>query len=80
MFLRKMNSAQQGSTNVFILPADIALPATVPQPCTLRHLVTNYLDINSIPRRSLFKLLWHFTEDEMEKEKFEEFTSAEGQV
>ena len=61
--------------------ADIALPSDLPRPCTVRHLVTHYLDFQSIPRRSFFELLSYFaTESELEREKLEEFTTAEGQV
>ena len=51
----------------------------LPQPCTMRFAVKHYLDIQSIPKRYFFELLSHFTTDEMEKEKFIEFTTAEGQ-
>jgi len=59
--------------------AEIPLPQGLPNPCTLRYLATHYLAITSIPRRYFFQLLSHFTNDELEKEKFEEFTTAEGQ-
>ena len=51
----------------------------LPQPCTMRFAVRHYLDIQSIPKRYFFELLSHFTTDELEKEKFIEFTTAEGQ-
>ncbi|KAJ8300702.1 hypothetical protein KUTeg_022221 [Tegillarca granosa] len=41
--------------------------------------VENYLDINSVPRRSFFELMCLFSEDELEKEKLKEFCTAEGQ-
>ncbi|XP_033122556.1 NADPH-dependent diflavin oxidoreductase 1-like [Anneissia japonica] len=47
--------------------------------CFLRQLVERYLDINSIPRRSFFEILATFSDDEMEKEKLQEFSSAQGQ-
>merc|ERR1719193_2106290 len=57
------------------------LPPTsiIPQPCSIRHAVTHYFDIQSIPKRYFFELLSHFTTDELEKEKFIEFNTAEGQ-
>ncbi|KAK3088044.1 hypothetical protein FSP39_013874 [Pinctada imbricata] len=58
---------------------DIPLPLCLPSPCTVSYLVTHYLDINSVPRRSFFELLAQFSEDELEKEKLEEFCTAEGQ-
>ena len=47
---------------------------------TLRTIFTRYLDIAAIPRRSFFMLLRKFTEDELEKEKLDEFLSVEGAV
>lgn len=49
---------------------------------TLRTLITHHLDIQSIPRRSFFALLFHFvdelTEDgQREKEKLHEFTKLD---
>jgi sulfite reductase alpha subunit-like flavoprotein len=41
---------------------------------TLRSLLTHYLDITSIPRRSFFSLIAHFTNDDMHKERLLEFT------
>ncbi|XP_066466654.1 NADPH-dependent diflavin oxidoreductase 1 isoform X1 [Tiliqua scincoides] len=55
------------------------LPAHLPQPCTVRHLVTHYLDITCIPRRSFFELLSCFSPNELEREKLQEFSSAQGQ-
>ena len=40
----------------------------------------HYLDIQGVPRRYFFELLSHFTTSELEKEKLQEFCSAEGQV
>nr|XP_013809939.1 PREDICTED: NADPH-dependent diflavin oxidoreductase 1 isoform X3 [Apteryx mantelli mantelli] len=56
-----------------------ALPALLPQPCTIRHLVTHYLDISCVPRRSFFELLSSFSPNELEREKLQEFSSAQGQ-
>ena len=47
---------------------------------TLRELFRNTLDLTAVPRKSCFELLRHLTDDPMEKEKFEEFCSPEGQV
>ncbi|CAG2236503.1 Sulfite reductase [NADPH] flavoprotein alpha-component,NADPH-dependent diflavin oxidoreductase 1 [Mytilus edulis] len=58
---------------------DIGLPDTLPQPCSVQYLVQHYLDINSVPRRSFFELLSYFADNELEKEKLEEFCTAEGQ-
>lgn len=56
-----------------------AVPARLPQPCTVRHLVENYLDIAAVPRRSFFELLSTFATNELEREKLLEFSSAAGQ-
>ncbi|XP_074640456.1 NADPH-dependent diflavin oxidoreductase 1-like [Tubulanus polymorphus] len=58
---------------------DFSIPASLPQPCTMRYLVESYLDINSIPRRYFFELLAFFTDSELEEEKLREFASTEGQ-
>ncbi|NWR48887.1 NDOR1 oxidoreductase, partial [Regulus satrapa] len=55
------------------------LPPLLPQPCTIQYLVTHYLDISCVPRRSFFELLAYFSTDELEREKLQEFSSAQGQ-
>ncbi|XP_058380593.1 NADPH-dependent diflavin oxidoreductase 1 isoform X4 [Diceros bicornis minor] len=54
-------------------------PARLPQPCSVRHLVSRYLDIASVPRRSFFELLACLSPHELEREKLLEFSSAQGQ-
>lgn len=46
-------------------------------PITLRTLLTNHLDIMSIPRRSFFAQLAHFTNDDYHRERLLEFTNPE---
>lgn len=41
--------------------------------------MTHYLDIACIPRRSFFELLSWFSPNELEREKLQEFSSAQGQ-
>ena len=66
---------------IFVLELkDVSLPASLPQPCSVGELVRGYLDIGSIPRRSFFEMLSHFAEDELEREKLQEFCTPEGQV
>ncbi|MFT7817556.1 NADPH-dependent diflavin oxidoreductase 1 isoform X2 [Arapaima gigas] len=55
------------------------VPAHLPQPCTIRHLVESFLDISGVPRRSFFELLASFATNELEAEKLAEFSSAQGQ-
>uniref|UniRef100_A0A8P4G019 NADPH-dependent diflavin oxidoreductase 1 n=2 Tax=Dicentrarchus labrax TaxID=13489 RepID=A0A8P4G019_DICLA len=56
-----------------------AVPARLPQPCTVRHLMESYLDISAVPRRSFFELLSTFATNELERDKLVEFSSAAGQ-
>lgn len=58
---------------------DIPLPTTLPDVCTVEYLLQHYMDINSVPRRSFFELLVYFADNELEKEKLEDFCTAEGQ-
>ena len=44
---------------------------------TLRDLLTRHLDINSIPRRSFFGVIAHFTKDEFQRNRLEEFSNTE---
>ena len=44
---------------------------------TLRELLTNHLDIMSIPRRSFFAHLLHYTNDSFHRERLQEFTNPE---
>ncbi|EEP79454.1 conserved hypothetical protein [Uncinocarpus reesii 1704] len=67
-------------------PRDPSSPSSMPPPTpflqdnpgfTLRELLTNYLDIMAIPRRSFFSQVAHFTTDAMHKERLLEFTNPE---
>lgn len=58
---------------------DIPVPNVFSYPCTVRQCVKTYFDFMSIPRRSFFEFLYHFSKDELEKEKLMEFTTALGQ-
>uniref|UniRef100_A0A3P9HZ33 NADPH-dependent diflavin oxidoreductase 1 n=1 Tax=Oryzias latipes TaxID=8090 RepID=A0A3P9HZ33_ORYLA len=55
------------------------VPARLPRPCSVQHLVESYLDIAAVPRRSFFELLATFATDELERDKLVEFSSAAGQ-
>ncbi|KAJ7242750.1 riboflavin synthase domain-like protein [Mycena haematopus] len=57
---------------------DQSLPEHLPEVVTPRALFTQYLDFNAVPRRSFFGYLRHFTIDELEREKLDEFLSREG--
>ncbi|RNA25256.1 NADPH-dependent diflavin oxidoreductase 1 [Brachionus plicatilis] len=46
---------------------------------TIGDLVFNYLDLNSIPKQSFFEVFFQISQNELEKEKLEEFLTPEGQ-
>jgi sulfite reductase alpha subunit-like flavoprotein len=52
-------------------------PIPLDVPLTLRKLLTNHLDIMSIPRRSFFAQLAHYTTDEFHMERLKEFTDPQ---
>nr|XP_019612380.1 PREDICTED: NADPH-dependent diflavin oxidoreductase 1 isoform X1 [Rhinolophus sinicus] len=58
---------------------DVPCPTRLPQPCSVRHLVSQYLDIVSVPRRSFFELLACLSPSELERDKLLELSSAAGQ-
>ncbi|XP_014683637.2 NADPH-dependent diflavin oxidoreductase 1 isoform X1 [Equus asinus] len=57
----------------------VPCPVQLPQPCSVRRLVSQYLDITSVPRRSFFELLACLSPHKLEREKLLEFSSAQGQ-
>ncbi|XP_011368194.1 NADPH-dependent diflavin oxidoreductase 1 isoform X1 [Pteropus vampyrus] len=58
---------------------DVSCPERLPQPCSVRHLVSQYLDIASVPRRSFFELLACLSPHELERDKLLELSSPAGQ-
>ncbi|KAF6327729.1 NADPH dependent diflavin oxidoreductase 1 [Rhinolophus ferrumequinum] len=58
---------------------DVPCPTRLPQPCSVRHLVSQYLDIVGVPRRSFFELLACLSPSELERDKLLELSSAAGQ-
>ncbi|XP_047625007.1 NADPH-dependent diflavin oxidoreductase 1 isoform X4 [Phacochoerus africanus] len=57
----------------------VPCPERLPQPCSVRRLVSQYLDISSVPRRSFFELLACLSPHELERDKLLELSSARGQ-
>ncbi|WEW56552.1 NAPDH-dependent diflavin reductase [Emydomyces testavorans] len=73
-------------TPLCFVPGSPSLSSSSPPPIpfllnspgfTLRELLTNYLDIMAIPRRSFFSQVAHFTNDMMHKERLLEFTNPD---
>ncbi|XP_054714352.1 NADPH-dependent diflavin oxidoreductase 1-like [Uloborus diversus] len=78
-FLSLINVPQE--SKFILVPRDptIPLPKISPYPCTVRECATSYFDFLSVPRRSFFDIFYHFSKDELEKEKLKEFTTPAGQ-
>jgi sulfite reductase alpha subunit-like flavoprotein len=85
-FLSTMGWTTVADTPLRFVPSSPRTPPTVRLPIphlssdstfTLRELLTNHLDIISIPRRSFFAQLAHYTSDEFHKERLLEFTNPE---
>jgi sulfite reductase alpha subunit-like flavoprotein len=53
------------------------IPPSATTTLTLRKLLTNHLDILSIPRRSFFSHLAHFTSDPFQRDRLLEFTDPQ---
>lgn len=62
------------STSYPLLP--IFRPTARPY-MTLRTLLTNHVDLMAIPRRSFFTKIAHFTQDQTQKDRLQEFTNPE---
>nr|XP_054769944.1 NADPH-dependent diflavin oxidoreductase 1-like [Lytechinus pictus] len=80
-FLEHMNLDSDQMITISQNDPDVPLPPSwlLPPTCSVRYLATHYLDINSIPRRSFFEMLAHHARNDLEREKFQEFDTAEGQ-
>lgn len=60
-----------------ILRSSPPLDVSNDQMLSLRYLLTNYLDITAIPRRSFFSMIAHFTSDAFHKDRLLEFTDPD---
>jgi sulfite reductase alpha subunit-like flavoprotein len=85
-FLTLMNWTSIADTPVQFTPSNISIDRQVYPPppvshllsypkLTLRSLLTHYLDITSIPRRSFFSVIAHFTNNAVHKERLLEFAN-----
>ena len=45
----------------------------LPKPCSLETLITEYMDIQSVPKRSFFDLLYRFSQSDLERQKLKDF-------
>lgn len=62
-----------------VLEKEIKLPIVLKQKLTLRQIAQQYWDLNCKPKRSTMHTLALISENELEKEKLFEFTTAAGQ-
>lgn len=78
--LKRMGWEDAADVTYSISPSnpDWPLPTEFPATATIRQLLTKHLDICSVPRRSFFENIRHFTSDEREKEKLDDFCTKEG--
>ncbi|KAF5296664.1 hypothetical protein FQR65_LT10204 [Abscondita terminalis] len=58
---------------------DVPVPAPLQNAVTFQQLCEEYFDLNAVPRRHFFQILSLLTDNEIEKEKLQEFATAEGQ-
>ncbi|XP_034952313.1 NADPH-dependent diflavin oxidoreductase 1 [Chelonus insularis] len=58
---------------------EIILPHVLKKPITLEQLAEQYWDLSYKPRRSTMKILASISDNNIEREKFIEFTTTEGQ-
>ncbi|XP_057323905.1 NADPH-dependent diflavin oxidoreductase 1 [Microplitis mediator] len=95
IYLRPQNSSQQVDNffnllNKYNIPLDrntiikfkkkeIKLPYILQEPVTLEQLAKQYWDLNYKPRRSTIHLLASISDNQLEKDKFIEFTTSAGQ-
>ena len=70
------NIADEPFKVTHIIPEQ-SIPPRMPHTVTLRLLFSRYLDINAVPRKGFFALLRHFSTDEMESDKLDEFLIGE---
>jgi sulfite reductase alpha subunit-like flavoprotein len=59
-------------------PASASSPSPLPRLATVRHLLTDCVDICGVPRRGLMEQLSFFAGDEEEREKLAEMATASG--
>ncbi|XP_043250700.1 NADPH-dependent diflavin oxidoreductase 1 isoform X1 [Colletes gigas] len=95
VYVRPKNSKEQvdkffsilNSNNVQLSPdmkiqvseKEVKVPTVLKQTLTLQQIVEQYWDLNFKPRRSTMQILFFISENELEKEKFHEFTTSSGQ-
>ncbi|KAG4301373.1 hypothetical protein PCK1_002299 [Pneumocystis canis] len=78
-FLECMGWSEIADIPLSISPKRLYVNSLIPSEVTLRFLFTNVLDFLSVPRRSFFEFLSHFTNNADFVEKIRYFCTAEGQ-
>nr|XP_022918308.1 NADPH-dependent diflavin oxidoreductase 1 isoform X1 [Onthophagus taurus] len=61
------------------ITGDVPVPNPLKYQVTFRQLCEEYFDLTAVPRRYTFCVLGHLTDNELEREKCNEFISPEGQ-
>ncbi|KAK9688366.1 Nucleoside transporter [Popillia japonica] len=65
--------------NITAISSEVPVPGPLKYEVTFQQLCEEYFDLTAIPRRYTFSILSQLTDSELEKEKCEEFTTAQGQ-
>ncbi|KAM7357743.1 NADPH-dependent diflavin oxidoreductase 1 [Cochliomyia hominivorax] len=74
----RLNFSPDTLVEVYNINDDMPLPKCYSKPLTVRQMATYLWDLSFRPRQRTFELLALNCEDELEKEKLMEFTTAEG--
>ncbi|XP_078046276.1 NADPH-dependent diflavin oxidoreductase 1 isoform X3 [Augochlora pura] len=67
------------NTRIQVSEKEVKVPPVLRLPLTLQQIVEQYWDLNFKPRRHTMQVLYHISDNELEKEKFYEFTTTSGQ-
>ncbi|XP_064465574.1 NADPH-dependent diflavin oxidoreductase 1-like [Ornithodoros turicata] len=59
--------------------SSVLLPPLLSEPITVQTCAEKYFHLSYIPKRSFFQVFWHFADDDLEREKLRELSTAAGQ-
>lgn len=77
--LKDNNVQLDPDTLIRVTEKEIKVPTVLKRVLTLRQIVEQYWDLNFKPRRSTMQVLSCISDNELEKEKLQEFTTGSGQ-